>query len=52
MLEIPPLSPTSPVMKARKTKKDDYLPEQPQRKKKQAIEKQEVLSVQHIDELA
>ncbi len=52
MLEILPLSPASPVMKARKAKKDDYLSEQSQRKKKQALEKQEILPVQHIDELA
>jgi hypothetical protein len=52
MLEIPPLSPAYPVMKAGKSKKDDHLPEQPQRKKKQAMEEQEILPVQHIDELA
>ena len=51
MLEIPPLSPAYPVMKPGKTKKDDDLSEQSQRKKKQALEEQETQPVQHIDEI-
>lgn len=52
MLEIPPLSPAYPIIKAGKTKKDEHLPEQPQGKKKQVMEEQEIQPVQHIDELA
>lgn len=51
MLEIPPLSPAYPVIKPGKIKKDDHLSEQPQGKKKQALEEQEALPVQHIDEI-
>lgn len=49
MLEIPPLSPAYPVIKPEKIKKDEPLSEQPQRKKKQALEEQDQ-PVQHIDE--
>jgi hypothetical protein len=52
MVEILPLSPAYPVMKAGKTKKDNHLPEPPKRKKKQVMEEQEILPVQHFDELA
>ena len=52
MLEIPPLSPAYPVIKPGKIKKDGRLSEQGQRKKKQAVEEQETLPVQHIDEIA
>jgi len=51
MLEIPPLSPSYPVIKPGKIKKDDPFPEQSQHKKKQALEEQESQSVQHIDEI-
>ena len=51
MLEIPPLSPAYPVIKSGKIKKDGRLSEQGQRKKKQALEEQETLPVQHIDEI-
>jgi hypothetical protein len=51
MLEIPPLSPASPVIKPGKIKKDDHLSEQSQGKKKQALEEQETQPVQHIDEI-
>jgi hypothetical protein len=48
MLEIPPLSPAYPVIKPGKSKKED---QQPQHKKKQALEEQETQSIQHIDEI-
>ncbi len=51
MLEIPALSPAYPVIKPGKIKKDDPLSEQPQRKKKQALEEQESQPVQHSDEI-
>jgi hypothetical protein len=51
MLEIPPLSPSYPVIKPGKIKRDNRLPEQSQRKKKQALEEQETQPVQHIDEI-
>jgi hypothetical protein len=51
MLEIPPLSPAYPVIKPGKIKKEDPLSEQPQHKKKQALEEQETQPAQHIDEI-
>lgn len=59
MLEIPPLSSAYPVIKPEKIKKDDLLSEQPQRKKKQVLEKRgkDAINrvpadpVQHIDEI-
>ena len=51
MLEISSLSPVCPVIKSGKIKKDEHLSEQPQRKKKQALEEQETQPVQHIDEI-
>jgi hypothetical protein len=51
MLEILPLLPAYPVIKPGKIKKDEHLSEQPQRKKKQALEEQESQPVQHIDEM-
>ena len=51
MLEIPPLSPVYPVIKPGKIKKDDHLSEQRQHKKKSALEEQETLPIQHIDEV-
>ena len=51
MSEIPPLSPAYHVIKPGKIKKDEHLSEQPQRKKKQALEEQETQIVQHIDEI-
>ena len=51
MLEIPPLSPAYHMIKPGKIKKNDHLSEQPQRKKKQALEEQESQPVQHIDEI-
>jgi hypothetical protein len=51
MLEIQPLFPAYPVIKPGKIKKDDHLPEQPQRKKKPALEEQESQPAQHIDEI-
>ena len=51
MLEIPPLSPAYPVIRPGKIKKDDHFSEQPKHKKKQALEEQETLPVQHIDEV-
>ncbi len=51
MLEIPPLSPAYPVIKTGKVKKDDHFSEQPEHKKKQALEEQETTPAQHIDEV-
>jgi hypothetical protein len=52
MLEIPPLSPAYPVViKPEKIKKDRYLPDQPQHKKKQALAGQAAPPEQHIDEI-
>jgi translation initiation factor IF-3 len=51
MLEISSLPPVCPVIKPGKIKKDDHLSEQPQRKKKQAMDVQETQPVQHIDEI-
>lgn len=51
MLEILSLFPVCPVIKPGKIKKEDHLSEQPQRKKKQALEEQETQPVQHIDEI-
>jgi hypothetical protein len=51
MLEILPLLPAYPVIKPGKIKKDEHLSEQPQRKKKQALEEQESQPEQHIDEM-
>jgi hypothetical protein len=51
MLEIPLLSPSHPVIKPGKIKKDNDFSEQPKRKKKLPLEEHETLPVQHIDEI-
>jgi hypothetical protein len=51
MLEITPLLPSYPVIKPGKIKRDEPLPEPPQRKKKQASEEQDAQPVQHLDEI-
>ncbi len=52
MLEIQPILPSSPVVKAKKIKKDDEFPEKQQRRKQQQTERQDVIKpLQHIDEI-
>lgn len=51
MLKIPPLFPAYPVIKPGKINKDDHLPENQQRNKKQPLEEQHTETVQHIDEI-
>ena len=51
MLEILPISPSFPVVKPKKIKRDDDFQEKPQRKKQQQAKQQDAEPIQHIDEI-
>ena len=51
MLEIQPVSPSFPVVKPKKIKRDDSLPEKQHRRKKQEVKEQDAEPMQHIDEV-
>ena len=52
MLEIQPVSPSFPVIKPKKIKRDDHSSEKQQRRKKQEVEEHDAEPIQHIDEIA
>ena len=51
MLDIQPVSPYMPVVKAKKIKRDDNRPEKQPRRKKPEVEEQDAEPMQHIDEI-
>ncbi len=51
MLEIQPVALSFPVVKAKKIKRDDSLPEKQQRRTKQEVEEQDAEPIQHVDEV-
>jgi hypothetical protein len=51
MLEIHPVSPSFPVIKPKKIKRDDDRPENQRRKEKPKPQEPDAIPVQHIDEI-
>jgi hypothetical protein len=51
MPEIPSLSPVYPVIKIRKSEKDDNFSGKYQHKKKPVVEKESPQPIKHIDEI-
>lgn len=52
MLEIQPVLATFSVVKPKKIKRDDRLPEKQPRRKKQEVKEHDAEPIQHIDEIA